>query len=352
MDLCSGRSDCSSAPSVVNTPVINTSVDTSMSDLYSAMQTLCSQPWCGLNHDFMQLHVSHPAALCALAVQQASQDKYPILHIYSDGSCKDNTAAWAFVVVAQIPSASGPTFWKYGFAADVLDDTLGPFQYTAMDAEATALIAAAEFLLPLATLEQSIHFHFDAQSVGFGAFGVQATPTYHGETSSRQHGARVMLSFLQQQTRTCPIHVHAHEGNPFNELVDSIATSVRCGWRPTNLPQLRSGKVLQHRGRDWAWLFFMPPDVVPPLQDILSNPPGNARQYAGDPQLHSSQIDGEVVDIHGTINLLSANVATMEYGQDGIPFSHKCRHLMEVCQQGSYDVVAIQESREIGRAHV
>lgn len=345
MDLCSGRSDCSSAPSVVNTPVINTSVDTSMSDLYSAMQTLCSQPWCGLNHDFMQLHVSHPAALCALAVQQASQDKYPILHIYSDGSCKDNTAAWAFVVVAQIPSASGPTFWKYGFAADVLDDTLGPFQYTAMDAEATALIAAAEFLLPLATLEQSIHFHFDAQSVGFGAFGVQATPTYHGETSSRQHGARVMLSFLQQQTRTCPIHVHAHEGNPFNELVDSIATSVRCGWRPTNLPQLCSGKVLQHRGRDWAWLFFMPPDVVPPLQDILSNPPRNARQYAGDPQLHSSQIDGEVVDIHGTINLLSANVATMEYGQDGIPFSHKCRHLMEVCQQGSYDVVAIQESR-------
>ena len=60
-----------------------------------------------------------------------------------------------------------------------------------------------------------------------------------------------------------------------------------------------------------------------PLPDILSNPPGNARQYAGDPQLQAPQSDDQAVNRHGTINLLTANVATMEYGQDGIPFSHK-----------------------------
>ena len=50
-----------------------------------------------------------------------------------------------------------------------------------MDAEATAIIAAAEFLLPVVTLDQVVHFHFDASAVGFGAFGVQAIPTYHGQ---------------------------------------------------------------------------------------------------------------------------------------------------------------------------
>ena len=136
-------------------------------------------------------------------------------------------AAWAFVVVAQIPTRQGPSFWKIGFAADALDDAVGPFQPTAIDAEATALIAAVEFLLPVVNLDQTVHCHFDASAVGFGAFGVQAIPKYHGQVSTRQHNARVMMSFLQQQTRAYPVHVHAHEGNPFNELVDSIASHVR-----------------------------------------------------------------------------------------------------------------------------
>ena len=129
----------------------------------------------------MQQHlpVTHPAAQCALAVAQTHCISHSVLHVYTDGSCKGSGSAWAFVVVAQTFTAYGPTFWKVGYAADILDETIGPFQPTAMDAEATALIAAVEFLLPLVSLEQDVHFHFDALSVGFGAFGKHATPTYH-----------------------------------------------------------------------------------------------------------------------------------------------------------------------------
>ena len=49
--------------------------------------------------------------------------------------------------------------------------------------------------------------------------------------------------------------------------------------------------------------------------------------------------------MYGTLQVVSANVATMEYGVDGVPFSHKCRFLMDAFKQASFDVVAVQESR-------
>ena len=65
----------------------------------------------------------------------------------------------------------------------------------------------------------------------------------------------------------------------------------------------------------------------------------------GDPRLSCQAVDGQSTVVYGNVKLISANVATMEYGQDGIPFSHKCRYLMTAFQEESFDVVAIQESR-------
>ena len=349
-DLCSGRHNLpgdmsfqASLPSSSN--AVGSDLSCPLTCLHQAMKQLCTKNWTGLNTDFSQLCIQHPAARCALEVQQGYSFAQPSLRIYTDGSCKGTDAAWAFVVVAQIPTRQGPSFWKIGFAADALDDTVGPFLPTAMDAEATALIAAVEFLLPVVKLEQTVHFHFDASAVGFGAYGVQAIPTHHGQVSTRQHNARVMMSFLQQQTRTYPVHVHAHEGNPFNELVDSIASKVRKGWRPAITPHLCSGLVLAHPCRDWAWLFFVSSDVVPALPDLLTNPPCSPRRYAGDTRLDNPPQNETEAAFHGQLNVATANVATMEYGCDGVSFSHKCRYLMSAFQQAAFDVVAIQESR-------
>ena len=207
--------------------------NSSMRLIHSAMQHLCTQRWIGLNNDFTQLQVHHPAARCALEVQQSLNVHQPVLHIYTDGSCKGPDAAWAFVLVAQLPSHNGSSFWKIGFAADVLDDTIGPFNCTAMDAEATALIAAAEFLLPIATLEQTVHFHFDAAAVGYGAFGAQATPTYHGDFSSRQHACYPFCNnrqgFLHSMFMLMKV-IHS-----MNWLMASPVLSVQDGGRSSNL---------------------------------------------------------------------------------------------------------------------
>ena len=103
--------------------------------------------------------------------------------------------------------------------------------------------------------------------------------------------------------------------------------------------------VLAHPCRDWAWLFFMSSDAVPTLPDLLNNPPSHPRQYAGDTQLANPlQTDVEAA-IFGRLKVATANVATMEYGLDGVSFSHKCRYLTSAFQQADFDVVAIQESR-------
>ena len=66
------------------------------------------------------------------------------------------------------------------------------------------------------------------------------------------------------------------------------------------------------------------PLLVPPLPFLLDNKPGHSRKLAGDAQLHSP-VDIEAPPmLYGTLQIVSANVATMEYGVDGVPFSHKC----------------------------
>ena len=131
-DLCSGRHNLPGGMSVQTYPSKMrpaTDVDTPcpLLSLHHAMTQLCTHNWTGLNTDFSQLSIQHPAARCALEVQQGYSLSQSALHIYTDGSCKGQEAAWAFVVVAQVPSVQGPSFWKIGFAADILDDAVWAF---------------------------------------------------------------------------------------------------------------------------------------------------------------------------------------------------------------------------------
>ena len=85
--------------------------------------------------------------------------------------------------------------------------------------------------------------------------------------------------------------------------------------------------------------------MVPSLPDLLTNPPSSPRRYAGDVRLDNPPQDDSEAAFHGQLIVATANVATMEYGCDGVSFSHKCRYLMSAFQQAAFDVVAIQESR-------
>ena len=60
--------------------------------------------------------------------------------------------------------------------------------------------------------------------------------------------ARVLVPLLQRKARTFRgLHVHAHDGHPWNEFVDSIAGPRRKGWCPPIETSFRSGPLLRHR---------------------------------------------------------------------------------------------------------
>ena len=68
------------------------------------------------------------------------------LHIYTDGACRKGRAAWAFVVLQQYWEHGCERYQIVGFAAGLLNEQLAACEVNALNAEATAIIAAAEFL--------------------------------------------------------------------------------------------------------------------------------------------------------------------------------------------------------------
>lgn len=144
-----------------------------------------------------------------------------------------------------------------------------------MDAEATALLAATEFALSLPDAWNiELHLHFDCSSVGFGMLGEQAIPTSHGQLSVRQQDARILTTIWQRKSGVVKgHHVHSHEGNPFNEMADGLASSIRQGWHPPHPAHLRSTTLMQHPLKAWAWLQVRPTIELPSLVEALAGSP-------------------------------------------------------------------------------
>jgi len=99
-------------------------------------------------------------------------------HIYTDGSARrhpERRAAWAFHVVVESQTDGGPSFHRVGYTGDLVDESLWSANLDSIDAEACALIYMADWLFSL-THDANVVVHFDAESVGCGAFGEQSSP--------------------------------------------------------------------------------------------------------------------------------------------------------------------------------
>ena len=248
---------------------------TCIQELQCIVANLQESNWIGLNTDFTELPHIHPAAQCAIATTAQYDTTSTIFHIYTDGSCKHQASAWAFVVLCEWNDerTMQKRFARVGFSGAQLDGEIGPFEHTSADAESTAIIAAAEFLLSRQDKQKlHIHLHFDSTSAGFSAVGEYNLPSNQHTATFRQYGARILLSLLQ---RTCKsfagFHVHAHEGQPYNEFVDSVASACRQGWICAEQPQLKSGALLKHEYKEWAWLEMAPDEFLPGIENILKN---------------------------------------------------------------------------------
>ena len=97
------------------------------------------------------------------------------LHLYTDGSAKDNTAGWAVVIVASSPDTGRCSFLgRFGGKLGDMDD-LGSSAAVALQAEQTALRWACLWILPqlhgLGASFNRVFFCWDCLAAGLGASG-------------------------------------------------------------------------------------------------------------------------------------------------------------------------------------
>ena len=65
---------------------------------------------------------------------------------------------------------------------------------------------------------------------------------------------------LEHRVRFALRHVHAHEGHPWNETADSIATAARLQQYTVPLPSGPGDVLLDSElARNWAWYFSLSP---------------------------------------------------------------------------------------------
>ena len=321
----------------------------SIATLHQYICDLQRDDWQGLNPDFSCIPDLHPMAQAATHTTRPADQVHGIFHVFTDGSAKQGVASWAFVVLTEIGVNGTKGFFRIGFSGGIVDADLGPFEPNALDAEATALIAAVEYLISrkfCPDLKVEMHLHFDSTAAGWGSLGQQNIAT-NGYCSERQKAARMAMSWLQRKHTVAGFHVHAHEGQPWNECADSVATWVRMGGQCVNPPHLKSGPILQHRLKEWAWMMIRPTKECPSLQEVLQ--PVQIRSCSTTPdQTFSCEVSNdEGRQISGTLKLASLNVGTLEYrmNAENAPVSHKMQEILYQMDQAKYDFVAIQESR-------
>ena len=339
---------------LTDAPSITADDERTIHELRQILQELQDPEWIGLNHDFQAIPHLHEAAQWAMQSTQQTMATSTTFHIYTDGSCKAGTAAWAFIVVCEWKNGpnEGSQYTRIGFSGDVLREDIGPFQCTPADAEATAIIAAAEYLLSRRSKDKlSIFLHFDATGVGYAATGEQNLPRHKDTTAYRRMGARILLQLLQRRCHEfAGLHVKAHQGQPYNEFSDSVATLCRKGWRCPVQPILRAGRLLRHDYKQWAWMEVSPDECTPGLQDLLSNRPPAPYSGTGDELFQKLEAD---ITEHGQpigfaqCKVGSANVGTMGYSgahqdaQNGF----KVNELLHQFDMAGYAMIGIQESR-------
>ena len=320
-----------------------------LKDIEATLSHMMNEPWIGLNTDFLVIPQLHPIAQAACECTEVSRDTTNVFHIFTDGSCKNGDAAWSFVVLCECNSGSQRRFVRIGYAAGKVDCGIGQTENTAQDAEATALIAAANFLLTKRDIDHLVvHFHFDATAVGKGSFGLTRVIQQVPEVSERQMDARVMISLLQRKaSKVQGLHVHAHEGQPWNEFADSVAGLVRRGWSPPIAAVLTCGPLLRHSLAHWAWLFIAPDEELPRLDVILENDSPDAFQGNIDSTLEEKFPHDPGQEHRNVLRIATVNVGTLEQSQvvPGTSVSHKTHEILQQILQEQIHVVAVQEGR-------
>eukprot|EP00435_Cladocopium_sp_Y103_P039621 s1783_g10.t1 len=329
---------------------INEMQDASLAQLQGELNYLLDEPWKGLNTDFTILPDMHPIAQVAQqSTLQGDESLSTVFHIFTDGSYGRGVAAWSFVLLAEWRTQQCTKFVRIGYAAGLVTSEIGKVTQSAHDAEATALIAAAEYLLTRRDAHScEINLHFDALATGKGSSGYYNQIRQTPDESERQAAARLLLSLVQRRVKAfAGLHVHAHDGQPWNEMADSLAGQARRGWSPMNQVVWKSAGLLRHPLRNWAWLMVNPTDELPHLQELLRNEQADSYQGYIDSVLQDSCANVEEEVWHAKVKIATVNVGTLQQDErlPGSDVSCKTNELLQQFQEKNFHFIGVQEGR-------
>ena len=324
------------------------SVDPRLTSLRRTLVDL-AQPWPidGITPCYDLIPNLHPFAQIALASAKGI-DVGPVTryHIFTDGSARRGSiqqakAAWAFHVVCESGVGACKVFHRLGYSGALLDRSHLHCCMDALDAEATALLFVADWLIsqqhPMACT-----VHFDAQAVGYGTFGTYNVACTSTTIRPLQCAARAVLAIAQAcHPGLIGTHVKAHAGQPDNEIADSVAYAILQGWTPPCTPPYRLESLIQHPLRDWAWIECAPTPELPSIETLLRTPGVPPQQSADYFEIQSDQVQATCTTV--TWHIGSANVSTLA---DHDPkLSDKVAVLQKQMEQGGLDILVLQECR-------
>jgi ribonuclease HI len=320
--------------------------------LVKSLHSIYDRGHSGINCDFMVVPHLHPHARIACEWVPPGSHNGHVWHIFTDGSAKKERATWAIVIIKEVCLDGRLTYARVGYAAGEVNEALGPVDQNAMDAEATAIIAMVEYAIANCVAPEShVYCHFDAMAVGFGATGVYGMPQRRGSTSTRQKAARILMTVLErrmeQQTGVCEgLHVCAHQGHPWNEMVDGMAKAVWHGWQPQTPFSFASGDLLRHPLAEWAWLQVGPTVELPALSQLLRNEVPVTGAINIDETLRCKPLQHTNREVSVTLKFATANVATMAYGTErGEGVSVKALEILRQFEENQVHIIGVQESR-------
>ena len=182
---------------------VDDTVSWSINTLHECLQRICERGQEGINSDFTMIPHLHPHAKIAAEWVSEATSEVDVWHIFTDGSAKNDKATWAMVILQEIHMRDSICYARVGYAADEVNDEIGRVDQTAMDAEATAIIAMIEYALANCTRANvAVYCHFDAWTVGFGAMGDGAIPCKRDSVSERQNAARMLMTVLERRAES------------------------------------------------------------------------------------------------------------------------------------------------------
>ena len=199
-------------------------------------------------------------------VDLASWDPHEFswLEVFTDGSFDGSKSAWAFVVIAH--HSEGASLVGFQAAAVQTEKThrsyAGTLRHSAAQAELEALHWASWWCLKFAYTHlwpSFIKFRWDSTVAGLKACGKAklGDVSIHGTVALRLRALQQGLETFLGPLAVAHEHVHAHCGQPLNELADIAAkTALRCQWTTDMFPCPTHIELVAPKAFEMLWLFL------------------------------------------------------------------------------------------------